>query len=62
LANFATGIAGVVDTGGKFFTVVNDWRQISVFLIEDFFHLPPGSTTPAVHLELQIYPQIFEQI
>ncbi len=27
------------------------------FLIEDFFHLPPVSTTPVVHLELWISPQ-----
>jgi hypothetical protein len=30
-------------------------------LIEDFFHLPPVSMTPVVHLELRISPQIFEQ-
>ncbi len=27
-----------------------------------FFHLPPVSTTPAVHLELRISPWIFEKI
>jgi hypothetical protein len=26
-------------------------------MIEDFFHLPPVSTTPVVHLELRISPQ-----
>ncbi len=31
-------------------------------LIEDFFHLPPVSTTPVVHLELRISPWIFEKI
>jgi hypothetical protein len=31
-------------------------------MIEDFFHLPLVSTTPVVHLELQISPQIFEKI
>jgi hypothetical protein len=31
-------------------------------MIEDFFHLPPVSTTPVLHLELQISPQIFEKI
>jgi hypothetical protein len=35
---------------------------MKVFLIEDFFHLPPVSTTPVVHLELQISPGIFEKI
>ncbi len=33
-----------------------------IFLIEDFFHLPPVSTTPVVHLELRISPRIFEKI
>ncbi len=33
-----------------------------VFLIKDFFHLPPVSTTPVVHLELRISPRIFEKI
>jgi hypothetical protein len=31
-------------------------------MIEDFFHLPPVSTTPVVHLELRIPPRIFEKI
>jgi hypothetical protein len=31
-------------------------------MIEDFFHLPPVSTTPVVHLELRISLQIFEKI
>ncbi len=29
-------------------------------MIEDFFHLPPVSTTPVVHLELQISQRILE--
>jgi hypothetical protein len=29
---------------------------------EDFFHLPPVSTTPVVHLELRISLQIGEKI
>ncbi len=32
------------------------------FLIEDFFHLPPMSTTPMVHLEQRISQRIFIQI
>jgi hypothetical protein len=36
--------------------------MIKTFLIEDFFHFPPGSTTPVVHLDLRIYLQIFETI
>jgi hypothetical protein len=35
-------------------------KMIRAFLIEDFFHLPPVSTTPVVHLELRISPRIFE--
>jgi hypothetical protein len=31
-------------------------------MIEDFFYLPPVSTTPVVHLELRISPQIFAKI
>jgi hypothetical protein len=27
---------------------------IKTFLIEDFFHLPPLSTTPVMHIELKI--------
>jgi hypothetical protein len=30
-------------------------------MIEDFFHLPPVSTTPVVHLELRISPRILEK-
>jgi hypothetical protein len=37
-------------------------KIIQSFLIEDFFHLPPVSRTPVVHLELRISPQIFEKI
>jgi hypothetical protein len=31
-------------------------------MIEDFFRLPPVSLTPVVHLELRIFPQIFEKV
>ncbi len=34
---------------------------MKAFMIEDFFHLPPLSTTPVVHLELRISPRIFEK-
>ncbi len=37
-------------------------KIILIFLIEDFFHLPPVSTTLVVHLEPQISPRIFEKI
>jgi hypothetical protein len=28
-------------------------QAIKIFPIEDFFHLPPVSTTPVVHLEMR---------
>jgi hypothetical protein len=31
-------------------------------MIEDFFHLPPVSTTPVVHLELRISSRMIEKI
>jgi hypothetical protein len=37
-------------------------KIIKIFLIEDFFHLPPVSATPVVNLELQISPRIFGKI
>ncbi len=37
-------------------------KIIKTFMIEDFFHLPPVSTTLVVHLELRISPRIFEKI
>ncbi len=37
-------------------------KIIKTFVIEDFFHLPPVSMTPEVHLELQISLRIFEKI
>jgi hypothetical protein len=37
-------------------------KIIKIFLIEDFFHLPPVSLILVVHLEPRISPQIFEKI
>jgi hypothetical protein len=37
-------------------------KIIKIFLIKDFFHLPPVSLTPVANLELQIPPRIFEKI
>jgi hypothetical protein len=48
VAKFA---AGVVDTGGKFAAGVVDTGG----------NLPPVSLTPVVHLDLRIYPRIFEK-
>jgi hypothetical protein len=33
-----------------------------IFLMEDFFHLPPLSTTLVVHLALRISPRVFKKI
>ncbi len=57
-----------VNLKAKIYMYVNSTSQrcpnkiFRIFLIEDFFHLPPVSTTPVVHLELRISPQIFEKI
>ncbi len=37
-------------------------KIIKIFLIEDFFHLPPVSLTPVANIELRISPRIFEKI
>jgi hypothetical protein len=37
-------------------------KIIKIFLIEDFFHLPPVSLIPVVHLDSRISPRIFEKI
>jgi hypothetical protein len=52
-----------VNLKAKLFMYVNSTTQrcpnkiIKIFLIEDFFHLPP----PAVHLELRISPRILNR-
>jgi hypothetical protein len=52
----------------KLYIYVNSTTQrcpnkiIKTFLLEDFFHLPPVSLTPVVHLEPRISPRIFEKI
>ncbi len=57
-----------VNLKAKIYINVNSSTQrypnkiIKIFLIEDFFHLPPLSTTPMVHVELHISPQIVEKI
>ena len=37
-------------------------KIFKIFLIEDFFHLPPVSATPVVNLELPISPRLLEKI
>ncbi len=37
-------------------------KIVKIFLIEDFFHLPPVSLTPVANLELRISLRIFEKI
>ncbi len=60
----------IVNLKAKIYIYVNSTTKqrcpnkiINIFRIEDdFFHLPPASMTPVVHLELRISPRIFEQI
>ncbi len=57
-----------VNLKAKIYIYVNSTSQrcpnkiIKIFLLEDFFHLPPVSLTPVVHLEPQISTRIFEKI
>ncbi len=57
-----------VNMKAKIYLYVNSTTQrcpnkiITFFLIEDFSHLPPVSTTPVVHLQPWISPWIFEKI
>ncbi len=50
------------------FVYVNSTTQrcpkkiIQIFLLKDFFHFPPVSTSPVMHLEPRISPRIFEKI
>jgi hypothetical protein len=52
----------------KIYLYVNSTTQrcsnkiIETFWIEDFFHSPPMSKTPVVHLELQISPKIKKKL
>jgi len=56
-----------VNLKAKMFICVNSTFQrcpnkiIKRFLMQDFSHLPPVSTTPVVNLELRISPRIFEK-
>ena len=57
-----------VNLKAKIYIYVNSTIQrcpnkiIKIFLIEDFFHLPPVSATPLVNLELRISPRLLEKI
>ncbi len=46
------------------FSTTQRWpnKIVKIFLIEDFFHLPPVSLTPVANFELRISPRIFEKI
>ncbi len=58
----------IVNLKAKIHIYVNSTFQscpnkiIKILLIEDFFHLPPVSTTLVVNLELRISPRIFEKL
>jgi hypothetical protein len=57
-----------VNLKAKTYIYVNSTTQrwpnkiIKIFLLEDFFHLPPVSLTPVMHLEPRISLRIFEKI
>ena len=57
-----------VNLKAKFYIYVKSSTQrcrnkiIDLFLNGGFFHFPPVSLTPVVHLELRISPRIFENI
>jgi hypothetical protein len=57
-----------VNLKAKMYICVNSTIQrcpnkiITIFLIEDFSHLPPVSTTPVVNLEPGISRRIFETV
>ncbi len=58
-----------VNLKAKIYIYVNSTTQwcpnknIKIFLLEGFFHLPPVSLTPVANLELRRIPlQIFEKI
>jgi hypothetical protein len=56
-----------VNLKAKIYIYVNSTIQrwpnkiIKIFLIEDFFHLPPLSATSLVNLELPISPRLLEK-
>ncbi len=55
--------AGIVDTGGKFATCVNNTRGTGAAgVVDTGGNLPPVSLTPVVHLDLQISTRIFKKI
>ena len=57
-----------VNLKAKVYIYVNSTTQrcpnkiIKIFLLEDFFHLPPVLLEPVVHLEPRLSPRIFEKI
>ncbi len=57
-----------MDLKKKMYQYANSTNQrcpkeiMKTFLMYDFFHLPPVSMTLVVHLELRIYPRIFNKI
>jgi hypothetical protein len=57
-----------VNLKAKIYIYVNSTTQRcpnkinKIFLLEDFFHLPPVSLTPVVHLEPRISLRVFEKI
>ncbi len=58
------GVAGCSGSRTYVFSTTQRWpnKIIKIFLIEDFFHLPPVLLTPVANIELRISPRIFEKI
>ncbi len=60
MAKFA---AGVIDTGGKFAaSVIDTGGNFAAGVVDTGGNLPPLLLIIVVHLDLRIYPQIFEKI
>jgi hypothetical protein len=60
VAKFA---AGVIDTGGKFAaSVIDTGGNFAAGVVDTGGNLPPLLLIIVVHLDLRIYPQIFEKI
>ncbi len=57
-------ITGINDTSGNASSTTQRCPKeiMKIFLIENFFHFPPVSTTSVVNLELRISPRILEKI
>jgi hypothetical protein len=60
--HFKVNLKAKIYIYGKSTTLRCPNKIIKIFLLEDFFYLPPVLLTPVVHLEPRISPRIFEKI